>query len=85
MNKRKVTIGITEVQYRTETQEVKVPDEIKDDDVCEWLCDHVYGFECSEDAEWESWDGYDEDDIPGVDSDRYDVYRNGKQVTGGHL
>lgn len=81
---RKITIGITEVQYRQQTFEIIVPDEIKDDDVFDFLCGIEH--ECDDDVEWEDCSSsYEEDDIPGVDSNRYDVYRNDKQVTGGHF
>jgi hypothetical protein len=83
MKKRRVTVTITEVQYRTQEIEVDVPKEIEDDDVCEFL---IYtDFEVDDDVEWETYDGYEENDIAGVDSDRFDVYRGGEQVTGGHL
>lgn len=80
---RKVTVSITEVQYRQQTFEVIVPDDIDNDHICDYLCNTEY--EIDENVEWESVDSYDEDQIMGIDSDRFDVYQNGKQVTGGHL
>jgi|VirMetMinimDraft_7_1064189.scaffolds.fasta_scaffold26251_3 predicted helicase len=85
METRKVTVTATEVYYRTQTFEVDVPEDIDDEDVGDFISPN--GFEINE--QWEI-----DDDVPyetitpeeagDLDTNRYDVYRDGKQVYGGH-
>jgi len=84
MKKRRVEVTVTQVQYRQQTIEVDIDDSVSDDDICEELAWDE--FEIDDNIEWiDASEYYEEDDIPNVDSNRYDVYRGNKHVTGGHL
>ena len=85
MEKRHVIMTITKVAYKQQSFDIEVPKEIKDDEIYDYLVENAGEYEVDDTIEWERTFDYKEDDIPGVDSDRYDVYRGGKQVMGGHL
>lgn len=80
--KRKVIITLTEVAYRHQTIEIEVDESVDDDDVGETIDFGAY--EIDENVEWIHVDSYDDGDLPGVDSDRFDVWRGKEQMTGGH-
>jgi hypothetical protein len=80
---RKVLVTLTKKYYKSTDFEVNVPPEIKEDDVETWINENVsctYMDDKVSEAPLNEMEHNEE-----IDSDRYDIYVDGKQIYGGHL
>jgi len=80
---RKTVVTLTRKYYKSIEFEVDVPHETKEDDVMDWINENISDVSMCDmlmQAKLKGVQDYEE-----VDTDRYDIYVDGKQIYGGHL